>query len=123
MDEVAKSISTIIIITIVVSSIKKFPSIAKFISLNLSFKSLISNTLSKNMPRSFFLPMSTSRIKEPITGFCPSKCFTSLNKISIGFLFFIMFFEMGSSLRLKLASFGLLFVTYELIPPCISLPN
>ena len=93
------------------------------LSLDLSSESLMPGVLSKNLLRSFFLPMSTSCIQEPITGVCASKYFTSLNKSSIGFWFFIMFFEMRSSLRLKLASFSLLFVTYKLISPCISLPN
>ena len=75
----------------------------------------MSGALSKNLLWSFFLPLSTSRIKEPITWFCALKCFTSLNKSSIEFWFFITFFEMGSSLCLKVDSFSLLFVTYKSI--------
>ena len=71
----------------------------------------------------FFLPISTSFIKEPITGFCASKCFTSLNKSSIRFLFLIMLFEIGSSPLLKLTSFTLLLVTYRSSSPCISSPK
>ena len=50
------------------------------LNLDLSSKSLISGALSKNLLQYFFLPMSTSSIKEPISGFCTSKCFTCLNK-------------------------------------------
>ena len=66
----------------------------------------MSGALSKNLHRFFFLPISTSRINEPIIGFYGWKCFTSLNKSLIGFWFFIMFFGMGLSLHLKLASFS-----------------
>ena len=92
-------------------------------SLDRISKSLMSGALSKNLLKSFCLPISASFIKEPITGFCASKCFTSLNKSSIGFLFLIMFFEIGSSLLLKLASFNLLLVTYRSSSPCISSPK
>ena len=70
-----------------------------------------------------FLPISTSFIKEPITGFCQSKCFTFWSKSSVGFLFLIMLLEIGSSLLLKLASFNLLLVTYRSSSPCISSPK
>ena len=78
------------------------------------------SALSKNLLKSLFLPISTSFIKEPITGFYVSKCFTYLNKSSIRLLFLMMFFEIGSSLLLKLASFNLLLVRYRFSSPCIS---
>ena len=46
-----------------------------------------------------------SLIKDPITRFCASKCFTSLNKSTTGFWFFKMVFDTDSSFCLKLASF------------------
>ena len=86
-------------------------------------KSLMSGALFKNLLKPFFLRISTSFIKEPITGFYASKCFTSLNKSSFGFLFLIMFSQIGSSLLLKLASFSLLLVTCRSSSPCISSPK
>ena len=120
-----KSIFTIIIVIIIVVNplLKNSLPSRSLLSLDLSSKSLMFGALSKNLLRSFFLPMSTSRIKEPITGFCASKCFTSLNRSSIGFWFLIMLFEMGSSFPLKLASFSLLLVTHRSISPRISSPN
>ena len=50
------------------------------LNLDLSSKSLVSGALSKNLLQSFFLPELASSIKEPISGFCTSKCFTCLNK-------------------------------------------
>lgn len=46
-----------------------------------------------------------SLIKDPITRFCASKCFISLNKSTTGFWFFKMVFDTDSSFCLKLASF------------------
>ena len=109
------------------------------LSLDCSFRSSTSGAWERNLLKSFFFPMSASRIKLPITefcvpqcfkslnnistGFCVSKCFKSLNNKSTGFWFFIIFFEMGSSFCLKLASFNLLLVTYKLISSWISWPN
>ena len=84
----------------------------------------MSGALSKNLLKFFFfLPTSTSFIKKPMTGFCASKCFTRSSKISIGFLFLIMFFEIGLSFLLKLASFNLLLVMYKSSFHCISSPK
>ena len=93
--------------------LKNFLPLQSLLSLDLSSKSLMSGALSKNLLRSFFLPVSTSRIKEPITGFCASKCFTSLNKSSIGFWFFIMFSRWGRAYVPKAG----------LVQASISLPN
>ena len=69
------------------------------LSLDLIFKSLMLGALSKNLLKSNFFPMSTSLVKEPMTGF------------------------RSSSFCLKLASFSLSFVTHRTISPCLSSPN
>ena len=45
----------------------------------------------------FFLAMSTSIIKGPITWFYASKCFTPLSQTSIGFWFFINFLRVDQA--------------------------
>ena len=75
-------------------------------SLDLNSMSIMSSAPFKILLRSFFLPISISFIKLPITEFCASKCFKSLNKNSIEFWFLMTFLEIGSSFLLKLALFN-----------------
>ena len=75
-----------------------------FLSLSQISRSLMSGAFSRNLLKSFFFQCLTFLIKEPIIEFWASKYFTSLDNISIGFWFFIIFFENGSSFCLKLVS-------------------
>ena len=63
-----------IIIIIIITLLKNSSFSRNLLSLSLISRFLMSGAFSRNLLKPFF-PMSTSLIKEPITGFCTSKCY------------------------------------------------
>ena len=61
-------IIVIIVIVVVISFIETFS--RSFLSLKLISKSQVLNSFAKNLLKPFFFPISSSQIREPITGFC-----------------------------------------------------
>ena len=99
------------IIIIIITPAKKFVFFTKFVKSFFNFQVPDVRCFLQKITQTFIFPISTSLIKEPITGFCASKCLTTLSSNSIGFCFFYKIFEIGSSFPLKLASFNLLLAT------------